>query len=74
MEHEGISMVEQPNQQRGMSEEQKGKDLRIARRKNKTKQYGNGAGRYKQESYKRNEKLKRLFFVKEQTHLITTKS
>lgn len=43
-------------------------------KKNKTKQYGNGAGRYKQECYKGNEKLKRLFFMKEQTHLITTKS
>lgn len=60
MEHETISMVEWPNQKRGMSEEQNERlNSQVKKRKNKTiKQYGNGAGRYKQESYKWNEKLK----------------
>lgn len=34
------------------------KDLRIKSRRETIKQYGNRAGRYKQESYKWNEKLK----------------
>lgn len=35
------------------------KDLRVKKRNNKTiKQYGNEAGRHKQEKYKWNEKLK----------------
>lgn len=34
------------------------KDLRINSRRETIKQHGNGAGRYKQESYKWNERLK----------------